>query len=64
MTWYGEELVGFGAAFLGARFGSVGPVGDLVGGDDAQQFGAGALEGARRGQGRPKGLCRESQQGG
>ena len=34
----GEELVIFGSAFFGSGFGSVGAVGELVGGDDVEHF--------------------------
>ena len=52
MTWAGEELIGFGASFDGARFAPSGAVGDFGGGDGGQEM-AQAAESLAGGGGAP-----------
>ena len=44
-----EQSIVFGAAFFHARLVAIGPIGNLVSGDDAEQFFSGAPEGEDRG---------------
>ncbi len=44
-----EQLIGFGTAFFHARLVAIGSIGNLVSGDDAEQFIPGASEGEDRG---------------
>ena len=52
MARAGEELVGFGASFDGARFAAAGAVGDFSGGDGGQEM-TQAAEGLAGGWGAP-----------